>query len=472
MILVIVATGLFSVILWLVATRLPLCWSGDSGVYFSTAVESKVVWRFFKTLWILAWESWSTRGSHWLIAGPQRGRVVIAAGLILCVLLSRLLGLSGAFCKAHVVPEPVTARLTEALEDRGGKGGVCQLKSENANLKTKILELNQKMSRMVPNGVPTKKEQELNGLLEQVNHQLETAERSRHQLGSDVERLTAQRTRLERDVDTLKSKLATIQQEKTELLTKVQQLGLSEKQSFVMVDNDVHLPSDSLSIVEVQHAQEVAKLKSDLDEQQKLVLSLTQQLKERETKMVSVANSSEAKTPPSYSSEDQTLRQNFKELEEKYYRLQSDYEMVQQEIASLRDDQQSKDRHNATYNQVQARGFIEKIDSMTAQVVAKEETLKQKTKEIVQLTEKLKELAVENEAISILKAQSSYGWEGGWWKGGRGLIYWVWGCLCGVGSSPEEEGSCLRKSVKSQLIWDQKIVLEGWLETGAGGRAY
>nr|CAD7200310.1 unnamed protein product [Timema douglasi] len=65
--LVIVATGLFCVILWLVVTRLPLCWSGDSGVYFSTAVESKVVWRFFKTLWILAWESWSTRGSHWLM---------------------------------------------------------------------------------------------------------------------------------------------------------------------------------------------------------------------------------------------------------------------------------------------------------------------------------------------------------------------------------------------------------------------
>nr|CAD7445992.1 unnamed protein product [Timema bartmani] len=284
-----------------------------------------------------------------------------------------------------------------------------QLKSENADLKTKILELNQKMSRMVPNGVPTKKEQELIGLLEQVNHQLETAERSRRQLGGDVERLTAQRTRLEHDVDTLKSKLATVQQNKTEPITRVEQLGLSEKQSFVMVESDLQLPSDSLSIIEVQHAQEVAKLKSDLDEQQALVASLIQQLKDRDTKMVSVANSSEAKTPPSYSSEDQTLRQNFKELEKKYYRLQSDYETVQQELASLRDDQQSKDRHNAAYNQVQARGFTEKIDSMTAQVVAKEETLKQKTKEIAQLTEKLKDLAVENEAISILKAQEFFG---------------------------------------------------------------
>nr|CAD7400941.1 unnamed protein product [Timema poppensis] len=53
---------------YLVVTRcLPLCWSGDSGVYFGTTAESKVVWRFFKTLWILAWITiLAHSGSHWL----------------------------------------------------------------------------------------------------------------------------------------------------------------------------------------------------------------------------------------------------------------------------------------------------------------------------------------------------------------------------------------------------------------------
>ncbi|CAG2061371.1 unnamed protein product, partial [Timema podura] len=345
-----------------------------------------------------------------------------------------------------------------SCQRRRGIGEKGYLKSENADLKTKILELNQKMARMVPNGVPTKKEQELIGLLEQVNHQLETAERSRRQLGGDVERLTAQRTRLEHDVDTLKSKLATVQQDKTEPFTKVKQLGLSEKQSFVMVESDLKLPSDSLSIIEVQHAQEVAKLKSDLDEQQALVASLIQQLKDKDTKMVSVANSSEAKTPPSYSSEDQTLRQNFKELEKKYYRLQSDYETVQQELASLRDDQQSKDRHNAAYNQVQARGFTEKIDSMTAQVVAKEETLKQKTKEIAQLTEKLKDLAVENEAISILKAQ-------------RLLVGWD-AKAAGQGRYLREQETETAKMCYLSVIERMEVLSDGWKAKAASQGRY
>nr|CAD7425774.1 unnamed protein product [Timema monikensis] len=58
------------------------------------------------------------------------------------------------------------------------------------------------------------------------------------------------------------------------------------------------------------------------------------------------------------------------------------------------------------------------------------------------------------------------GWE---MVSGGCLVYWVRGCLCGVGSSSEE--SCLRMSAKSQFIWDQGIVLEGsclwsggWLE--------
>ena len=79
-----------------------------------------------------------------------------------------------------------------------------QLKMENVELKGKIAELEQKLTAPVPRKdiscPPSKKELELSSLLEQVNHQLETAERSRRQLTLDVEKLTAQRTRVERDM--------------------------------------------------------------------------------------------------------------------------------------------------------------------------------------------------------------------------------------------------------------------------------
>ena len=82
---------------------------------------------------------------------------------------------------------------------------------ENVELKGKIAELEQKLSSPIPRKdvgcPPSKKEVELSALLEQVNRQLETAERSRRQLILDVEKLTAQRTRLERDMLTQKTEI-------------------------------------------------------------------------------------------------------------------------------------------------------------------------------------------------------------------------------------------------------------------------
>jgi chromosome segregation ATPase len=105
---------------------------------------------------------------------------------------------------------------------------------ENAELKGKIAELQQKLSIPVPRkeqlhvGSPSKKEQELSTLLAQVNRQLETAERARRQLTVDVERVTAQRTRLERDMtaqkaetEEQKERLQKLQKEKEELEQKV-----------------------------------------------------------------------------------------------------------------------------------------------------------------------------------------------------------------------------------------------------------
>jgi chromosome segregation ATPase len=105
---------------------------------------------------------------------------------------------------------------------------------ENVELKGKMAELQQKLSTPVPrkeqlhSGAPSKKEQELSALLEQVNRQLETAERARRQLTMEVEHLTAQRMRLERDMavqkrelEEQKAELKKSQKEKEELEQKI-----------------------------------------------------------------------------------------------------------------------------------------------------------------------------------------------------------------------------------------------------------
>jgi len=105
---------------------------------------------------------------------------------------------------------------------------------ENLQLKDKIAELQQKLSTPVVRkeqhqGIsPSKKEQEMSTLLEQINRQLETAERARRQLTVDVERLTAQKSRLDREMlaqksemDEQKEQLQKSQREKEELKQKI-----------------------------------------------------------------------------------------------------------------------------------------------------------------------------------------------------------------------------------------------------------
>lgn len=57
------------------------------------------------------------------------------------------------------------------------------------------------------------------------------------------------------------------------------------------------------------------------------------------------------------------------------------------------------------YYESQARGFQEKIDSVTAQLMSSEDKVAENKAYIKQLEEKVKKMEVENEAIAILKAQ-------------------------------------------------------------------
>jgi predicted nucleic acid-binding Zn-ribbon protein len=98
-------------------------------------------------------------------------------------------------------------------------------------------------------------------------------------------------------------------------------------------------------------------------------------------------------------------RKNLEEAQEKFRSLYSAYETVVKELQNFHEQQKSKDRHSNAYHEVQARGFTEKIDSMTAQLINLEEALAQKSKEHTQLMENIKKLELENEAVAILKAQ-------------------------------------------------------------------
>jgi uncharacterized LabA/DUF88 family protein len=98
-------------------------------------------------------------------------------------------------------------------------------------------------------------------------------------------------------------------------------------------------------------------------------------------------------------------RKRLEESQEKFKNLNSDYQTLAKELHSFHEEQKDKDRHNRAYYEVQARGFTEKIDSMTAQLLNKGEALVQKDKELTQLKEKMKKLELENEAVTILKAQ-------------------------------------------------------------------
>jgi archaellum component FlaC len=98
-------------------------------------------------------------------------------------------------------------------------------------------------------------------------------------------------------------------------------------------------------------------------------------------------------------------RKNLEEAQEKFRSLDSEYQTLVKELNTFHEEQKDKDRHNHAYYEVQARGFTEKIDSMTAQLLNKDEALVQKDKELTRLKESVKKLELENEAITILKAQ-------------------------------------------------------------------
>jgi len=311
-----------------------------------------------------------------------------------------------------------------------------QLMRENLQLKGKIAELQQKLSTPVVRkeqhqGIsPSKKEQEMSALLEQINRQLETAERARRQLTVDVERLTAQKSRLEREMlaqksemDEQKEQLQKSQREKEELEKKIRVL-LEQVVAATVAEKDTQSPVNEQALLahDLRDCEEMLEqISSCLDRESERFTSLDSWLKvvSDNINQWKEKQSVDGKTINTLKTEVQELRElllqekasnqekkkNLEEAQEKFSSLYSAYGTVVNELQNFHEEQKNKDRHNNAYHEVQARSFTEKIDGMTAQIINLEEALAQKNKELKQLMENDKKLELENEAIAILKAQ-------------------------------------------------------------------
>ncbi|XP_069682228.1 optineurin-like isoform X2 [Periplaneta americana] len=385
-------------------------------------------------------------------------------------------------------------RIIEETKNEGSSppsSSETELKMENVALKGRIAELQQKLATPVPRreqmpgGPPSKKEQELSALVEQLNRQLETAERARRQLTVDVERVTAQRKRLEQDLVTHKTEL---EDQKTQLhkahdereelehkITRLMEQHRQELHEYAVIENE----RQQAGGISQSSAREIQRLVSQLDEQRALVNTLTHQLKDERAKVAAMSagraapvtvnehanlasdlkgceetlgqitncldreserfssldswlqvaadsmnqikgkQSVDVKAVETLKAEIQQLRnllvhekalsqekkRNLEEAESKFHKLNIEYQRLLNELQSFQKEQKSLELQNNTYLEVQAKGFKERIDSMTAQLLTKEEALTQKNQEVTQMRDKLKKLELENEAITILKAQ-------------------------------------------------------------------
>lgn len=374
--------------------------------------------------------------------------------------------------------------------EKCGSTSDTQLKEENAKLKGQIAELQQKLSAPIPrpHTAPTKKEEELSDLVKQLNTQLETAQRSRRQLGLDVESLTARRVKNEREIAELKCALQQLVQKNAELEQKLLQHEQDVGSMVVvekMEDSVAYSKLQTMNVELQMGKSQLMELKAQLDQEKQEKSSLLSQMQQQEAVLQDLQKKLQTQTngksknsstpgkenvlfvkceeqlkklngilsrqtdryanldnwlqnssssieqwrPNLHGNDTQTLlslraqmeqlmkilaqeqaysqeiKLLFDENESNFQKLFLDYQTSLQDWQTLNQEESDKARYNADYLTVQSKGFTEKIDHLMAQVLCKEEELKESEKESLGLKEKVKKLELENEAIAILKAQ-------------------------------------------------------------------
>ncbi|XP_075216298.1 uncharacterized protein LOC142321788 isoform X2 [Lycorma delicatula] len=250
-----------------------------------------------------------------------------------------------------------------------------KLLAENAALQKQINTLQEKLVQREKKYLqPSVKEAELNSVVEQLTRQLEVAERARRQLSIDVERLTAQQSRMHPPIG---APIVMLEESAShENVLPVEQLKRYNdwSQRLEKMEDEINRGSSLTSWMPVESANlsfEVHELRKLLTQEQKLSASRKEAIGE--------------------------VRQYFQRLLSDYQTLYHDWEWLKQE-------QSIKERDDA-YEEVQRNGYREKVDNLTAQLMECKEALNGRNSYIESLKDQIEKLQSENEAIELLKAQ-------------------------------------------------------------------
>ncbi|XP_049964693.1 optineurin isoform X1 [Schistocerca serialis cubense] len=317
-------------------------------------------------------------------------------------------------------------------ESKRGSDLELQLEAENAELKKKTAELEKRLAASSAKGektecgTPSKKELELSSLVEQLNKQLEAAERSKRQLIMDNERLSAQKSRLEKEMDNIKADLEELkvnchklELEREELLSRSNHLD--ESSTSPQLDVQSNEETDFATSMK-NYERRLQQINTNLDEKTERYTTLDSWLQ------VAADNVNQWNGIPSADSaiianlkkEIHDLRQllikeqsfghdkkiNLAEAQSQFQKLFSDYQELLEEWEKFHAEQKTKEKQNNEYHEFQVRGYVEKIDNLTAQLMSKEEALTQQKQRIDELTKEVKKLEQEKEEIPVLKAQA------------------------------------------------------------------
>lgn len=285
---------------------------------------------------------------------------------------------------------------------------ISMVMSENLNLKRQVETLQERIDQLVQREKrppqPTAKEIELDEVVKHLTRQWELAERSCRQQSIELERLTAQQSRLQ-------AELATAQQQLQEQTT---------TQVFAPFTNENDRPGIQQRVQKYQDLMQL--LKESVDSESKRLASMESWMQLVEpSKPVDNSLRLEINELRKLLSEEQmqsvARKEKLATVFSSFQQLFVDFKNVADELETLKEAQLTKEMHNNAYDEVQRKGFTEKIDALTAQLMKKEEDLVLSKQQLDSLRECINviqsepkdshsaSLSVENKGLAI-KVQS------------------------------------------------------------------
>lgn len=243
---------------------------------------------------------------------------------------------------------------------------ISMVMSENTNLRRQIETLQERIDQLVQRekrlSQPSAKEVELDEVVKHLTRQWELAERSRRQQSIELEHLTAQQTRLQAEL------AAAQQQLQEQATTKV----------FVPFSGENDRPAVQQRVQKYQDLMQLLKESVDSESERLASMESWMQLVEP-SKPVDNSLRLEINELRKLLSEEQmqsvARKEKLATVFSSFQQLFVDFKNVVDELETLKEAQLTKEMHNNAYDDMQRKGFTEKLDSLTAQLMKKEEDL-------------------------------------------------------------------------------------------------